>query len=182
MRGVERLAALNVEWLEGRADDYPLYGAEPDPETVPLIPMLVAMNRAGYATTFSQPGELGDNWNQRAAVEGYCEEATASKLVQLTIDGDLIVLAYGPGEESLLQLPVTTAGGRVHTIIGQVADPLDDMPDVEPGIVIGLVSAWTVAVIDPVWGRDDLLWPAVVDALGREASHPPRLGPDGSGI
>jgi hypothetical protein len=27
-----------------------------------------------------------------------------------------------------------------------------------------LLNAWFVSVLDPVWGRNDVLWPALIDA------------------
>jgi hypothetical protein len=65
-----QLGELVAEWLEGRIAA-PIYGEGPAPETAALIPALAHLNRSGFVTLDSQPGEIDDHWAQRAAVSGY---------------------------------------------------------------------------------------------------------------
>lgn len=75
-RTVADLGELMALWLEGAIASRPGYAARygPDEETEHLVPTLVALCRAGYITTCSQPGCAGTGvdglwWEQRAAVE-----------------------------------------------------------------------------------------------------------------
>jgi hypothetical protein len=81
------LADLGANWLEGKNIYLPAYfGADPDPETRPLIPTLAALNRAGIFTDSSQPGHGpvegydGRMWMQRAYVSGYTDADTMRSL------------------------------------------------------------------------------------------------------
>jgi hypothetical protein len=92
------IAELTAQWLEGRINFHPTnLGPSPDPETTELVPVLAALNRAGYCTDFSQPGEpVVDGCGQRAAVVGYCDEDIAGRLIDLSARSELVVLAYWP--------------------------------------------------------------------------------------
>ncbi|WP_157881130.1 DUF6919 domain-containing protein [Streptomyces griseoruber] len=58
---VADLGELMALWLEGELRSWPGYmpGCGPDEETTHLIPSLAALNRAGFLTIASQPGETG---------------------------------------------------------------------------------------------------------------------------
>lgn len=111
------LGELTAQWLEG-AIWSPWYGgSEPDPETGPLVPLLAQMNRAGYVTDFSQPGEVDADWAQRAAVTGYCDADNAERLAALSLRTELIVISQVSWQESNYQLPITRSDDRTFTIL-----------------------------------------------------------------
>jgi hypothetical protein len=89
------LGELTALWLEG-AISTPMYGGGPDEETIALMPALVAMNRNGYVTDFSQPGEKDRGWWQRAAVSGHCTRREADRLAALFLESELIVITEFP--------------------------------------------------------------------------------------
>jgi hypothetical protein len=143
-----------ARWLEGQIQETATHGGPPDAETLPLIPFLLKMNRSGYVTDNSQPGERSGSSMQRATVSGHCRQEQAACLASLTLEGDLIVIVTEPGCDSSYQLPVSIEDGRTFTIAaGRGYDELRDH--------------YFVEVIDPRWGRNEL-WPTVVAALERD--------------
>jgi len=69
---LEQLGDLVAQWLEGRISSAPFNAVEgpPDSETGPLVPVLAQLNRSGFVTEDSQPGEIDGDWAQRAFVTG----------------------------------------------------------------------------------------------------------------
>jgi hypothetical protein len=55
---VADIGKLTAAWLEGRLPSQPGYEANcgPDEDTRELVPVLAALNRAGYATSSYNPG------------------------------------------------------------------------------------------------------------------------------
>ncbi len=128
-------------------------------------------------------------YGQRAMVSGWCDRSTAQRLVRLTLASDLIVLAHQPGGDSCVKIPVTIAPGGpsdgsddsyaiwdepedvggAFTFAGSVYgdEDIDDIfsGECSPEAVTALQTAWTVEIIDPMWGRDDVLWPALAQVL-----------------
>lgn len=161
-RTLVELCELTAKWLEGGITYQPGYGAAgPDPETSALVPVLARVNRAGFLTEFSQPGER--EWQQRAAVGGFCDEAVMWQLRAAAFCTDLVVLPYAPGSPNdALQIPVTLDRDEESTWVGGALEPADLVYhygyDVHRDGVLALVDSWQVTVLDPVWGRNDLLW------------------------
>jgi hypothetical protein len=175
------LGTLTARWLEGSLTAHPglsAHGCEgtPDEETTDLIPVLARLNRAGFVTDNSQPGEDDDGWIQRACVSGYCSEQTAETIAAVCMPTDLVCLVSWPGMVSYLNVPVSLDRGKANTWEGLSRDE-DNIYD-EWGTrcstlaVAALVGACQVSVIDPIWGRNDLLWPTVDRAL----AGPPLTG------
>ncbi|MDQ3275031.1 MAG: hypothetical protein M3Q39_08390 [Actinomycetota bacterium] len=87
-RSLADLGELTARWLEGGIGSRPGYQPRcgPDVETRRLIPTLAALNRGGYLTNSSQPGEAptvgydGRLWSQRAAVSGFTDRATLDRI------------------------------------------------------------------------------------------------------
>ena len=167
-----QLGELVAEWLEGRIT-VPIYGEGPDSETAALTPVLAHLNRSGFVTVDSQPGEIDGHWVQRAAVSGYCEEDVAERLASISVRGDLIVISQPAGLDNSYQLPITRTGNYTYTILcGDHAPACEDegswpWPDLHPEMRSALRSAWHVDVCDPVWGRNDVLWPTLTAAMLR---------------
>lgn len=168
-RTLLELGELTAQWLEGGLTWLPGYNASvPDDETLHLVPILAALNRAGYVTDFSQPGyDLdADRCGQRAAVGGFCDEALADALNAAASGTDLVVLRLPAGhvESSVQQLVVTLDDGQDYTWIGGTT--LEHYrEDVSPEGLLALETACYVDICDPRWGRNDLLWPTLLRAL-----------------
>jgi hypothetical protein len=166
-RDAHTLAAvgeLTARWLQGAITYQAAYfGPSPDAETRDLVGVLAAANRAGYVTDFSQPGvPLAGGRGQRASVSGYCAEEAMARLSVISLPTDLVVITFPPGTESGGQVAVSLADGRECTWLGLPAGPADIDHDyggdLSPAGLLALRNAWQVHLIDPVWGRDDLLW------------------------
>lgn len=146
---LRHLGALVAEWLDGRMGSSPFYGGMPDPETKSITPILQQVNRSGFVTDFSQPGALDGEDAQHAAV-----------------------ISQPAGVDGCFQLPISRAHDCTFTILAGDHAPLssdDDewpWPGIHPELRAQLLNAWHVSVCDPLWGRDDALWPALVAAMG----------------
>lgn len=175
---------LTAQWLEGRISSVPGFCGAPDEETLPLVPVLARLNRAGYVTDCSQPGEIDDCCGgglieQRAAVQGYASPQVAGTLIRAAETAGLVVVScspagvprwrygYGPS------VTVTQVNGLRFTGFGvriprrHIRDPHIGYGECGREAVDVLCSAWQVTVIDPEWGRDDLLWDVLDGALIR---------------
>lgn len=156
------LGELTAQWLEGRIDYLPAYGGGPDPETADLVPALATANRAGFVTHFSQPGvPITEGCGQRAAVGGFCGEALANRIQTVVLGTDLVALVTSPGQANMIQIPITLDCGEAFTWLGGQLDEenLEFFYSEDcPKALDALKAAWQVEMLDPVWGRDDLLW------------------------
>lgn len=176
-RSIGDLGGAMAGWLEGHIATHPGCSAGPDDETLPLVPVLARLNRRGYVTTLSQPGMetfgYGDEWAQRACVEGWISvnDPLLPRIIRAARAAGLIVSAYGAGravgprdgltvsrwgEESRLG-----CGGRVSWFRRRVewrgTGRRAHRQLAREGVAL--------AVIDPVWGRDDVLWPVLDEAM-----------------
>jgi hypothetical protein len=174
-RTLADLGELTAQWLEGTIPAEPGYCGGPDPETLPLVPVLAWLNRAGYVTDGSQPGDTGGSWEQRAAVSGFAAPQTARVVIAAADAAGLIVITdpVTPRRRTRLagRQPVTRIGGRPCTWFGatlparHLRDPWTGYGICHRDAVDALCQAWQVTVIDPEWGRDSLLWPVLAAAV-----------------
>jgi hypothetical protein len=157
-------------FLEGRIRDTPTYGGPPDPETQPLIPVLAACNRAGFVTHQSQPGEPldDDGCAQRANVSGFADSKTFARLMTAAAEADLIVTGAraldGTGRDFGPFFAITIDDGEELTWDGITCSRRilrDSYAWCHPSALKALCDAWQVTLIDPEWGRNDVLWPAL---------------------
>ncbi|MBO0871821.1 MAG: hypothetical protein J2P19_00350 [Pseudonocardia sp.] len=173
---------VTARWLEGEVRTSMGYGAGPDPETVPLIPVLARLNRAGFVTINSQPGETGDGYFQRAWVAGLADEATLARIID-AVDGTDLMLRYGFGRGAhrrYPRYPITVEGDSPET--GWVCTSITcGLPRRDHDLVYeccsdaayaAVMAAAQVDVVDPVWGRNDLLWPTLDAALTGHEGKP----------
>jgi hypothetical protein len=180
---------LTALWLEGKIASQPGYapGCGPADETLPLVPVLAACNRAGYVTTCSQPGFSGTgyggaHWEQRAATEGFADAETARRLRAAASRAGALVLARDPQSSPRWRIrlrgevPATRRDGADFTWFGaQLSRRYIRSRDLGWGACArdaadALCAAWQVTLIDPVWGREDSpLW----TALAAFAEGPP---------
>jgi hypothetical protein len=104
------------------------------------------MNRAGFWTDQSQPGERqAGGYAQRAHVSGFCSESASNAIVAGSLTTDLIVLAMPADCESHFQVPISRVGARewswADTHVPLTAEDL------------GEAATAFNAVLDSWWGR-----------------------------
>lgn len=181
-RTLADLGELTARWLQGDIAQYPCYGGRPDAETVPLIPVLADLNRAGLITIYSSPGldvrgADGARRQQRAAVEGFIAgTATAREFVANVGRAGMDVIVHHPDFRPRWrwrcdeEIPVTLRDDDEYTWFGQQLSRRDIRSRrLGWGIchrqaLDALCSAWQVTVIDPTWGRPGVLWPVLSQA------------------
>ncbi|PTT60936.1 DUF6919 domain-containing protein [Arthrobacter sp. HMWF013] len=163
---------LTARWLEGEshyqaATFTPTY----DDETAPIASELAALNRNGLFTKESQPGLRKGETAQRQYVTAFCSAETAADLLALSTRSELVTVAHAPGESSSAAIPVTLDGGEVVTVLGSSENPVDEEQiqdwanETNDTLALLLADSWYVEILDPVWGRNVVLLPAVLDAL-----------------
>jgi len=172
------LGQLGALWLEGAIPSQPGYEqmCGPDPETANLVPVLARLNRAGFFTCGSQPGVMGDHWQQRAAVDGFISDPDlfASIVAAMAARADdvagLWMIRYdSPSRwrnDYRSARPVTQYADEDYTWFGaRLSRRCLRFLYGETGALDALYGAWQVTVIDEVWGRDDELWAALDEAI-----------------
>jgi hypothetical protein len=163
---------LTARWLEGNSEFQPAtFTATYDAETAPIAVELAALNRNGLFTKESQPGLRSAGVSQRQYVTAFCSAEIAAELLALSTRSELVTVAHAPGESSNAAIPVTVDGGEVVTVLGSSENPVteDQIQDwageTNDNLALLLSDSWYVEILDPAWGRDDLLLPAVLGAL-----------------
>jgi hypothetical protein len=181
-RTLSGLGELTAQWLEGRIASTPGYYGGPDEETIPLVPVLARLNRAGFVTDTSQPGCTEESRRlglieQRAGVQGYVPPELGGQLYDAAEAADLLIVTCRPDEVPRRRyhydrdITVTKVAGRHFTGFG-VRIPRRHIRDRHIGhgvcsreAVNALCSAWQVTFIDPMYGREALLWDVLDGAL-----------------
>lgn len=178
-RTLADVGELTALWLEGQIPSQPGYapGCGPDPETADLIPVLAACNRAGFITSTSQPGmEESDGWVQRAAVQGFASPAVTDRL-RLARDGTGLLIYVQEASRRMSwkrASPVSLANGQPFTRFGTqlsrrfIRDDWEGYGICGSKAVAALCAAWQVTLVDPEWGRNDRLWPALERFAARQ--------------
>ncbi|HEY8700969.1 MAG TPA: hypothetical protein VIM08_08405 [Arthrobacter sp.] len=169
---LEAAGELTARWLEGRSE-YQAATFTPtyDDETAPIAEALARLNRNGLFTKESQPGFQSDSSAQRQYVTGFCGADVAAQLLAVSTRSDLVTVAHAPGEASSAAIPVTLDGAEVVTVLGSSENPVSDeqirdwAEETNESLALLLADSWYVEILDPVWGRDRLLLPAVLAAL-----------------
>lgn len=162
---IEDLTALTIEWLEGVRGGHPMQGdGEPaDAETAEISDDLIFLNQSGFLTTFSQPGmTIEDGSGQRAAVGGVCSKELAWTIAAVGLETDLLPFPYPPEWAGGYMVPITTFEFHPCTWCGGAYDEewiKSNFGDgCSPEGIAAIRSSWSVAVIDPIWGRKRHLW------------------------
>lgn len=182
-RNLADLGELTAQWLEGRIGQQPGYLDGPAGETLPLVPVLARLNRAGFVTTGSQPastespGYDGAIWRQRAAVEGFAGGYVTADIIWAAHEAGLRVIIHPPWALPRWRYRytraevVTTRGGQPHTRSGvqlprrHIRSGITGYGICHRDAVSALCEAAQVTVIDPEWGRPGLLWDVLGAAL-----------------
>lgn len=189
-RNLGDLGRTMAAWLAGDIAEQPGYegSVDVDEDIAPgITAALVAANLAGYVTVQSQggcdgPDIIGDHWRQRAAVEGYCGPATAAALVSAARDAGLRYQHHhrAPrwrwGRSDVLVtscngLPVTRFGAAVPA--RHIRHPWEGFGVCHPNAVASLVQAHQVTLVDPIPGRNTLLWP-LLEQVAASIERTPR--------
>jgi hypothetical protein len=169
---LEAAGELTARWLEGGSSYQPgHFAAGFDDETKPIAAALAELNRNGLFTKESQPGILAAGAGQRQYVTGFCSAATARGLLALSTRSELVTVAHAPGEASSAAIPVTLAGPEITTVLGSSENPVEEAQirdwadETNDALALLLADSWYVEIMDPVWGRNDMLLPAVLAEL-----------------
>jgi hypothetical protein len=173
---LEAAGELTARWLEGGSSYQPgHFAADYDDETNPIAAALAELNRNGLFTKESQPGIQDGAAAQRQYVTGFCSAATAGELLALSTRTEVVTIAHAPGEASSAAIPVTLDGSEVVTVLGSSENPVNEdqikawADETNDSLALLLADSWYVEILDPVWGRNDILLPAVLGTLkGRD--------------
>jgi len=152
------LGEMVIAWLGGEVAQTPGHCGPPCAETIPLIPVLTAVNRAGFVTDCSQRAgsRNGKTWN--AWVSGFASDDTQARLCEVTWPTALDLDSCRGALD-----------GDAHGCIGKpwggwscpAADLTDFWADACPHVADVLRDAWWVYIEDPEPGRNDRLWPVL---------------------
>ncbi|MDP9887462.1 hypothetical protein [Pseudarthrobacter enclensis] len=169
---LEAAGELTARWLEGGSSYQPGHlAAAFDDETRPIAPALAGLNRNGLFTKESQPGILAEGAAQREYVTGFCSAGVAGQLLALSTRTELVSVGHAPGEASSAAIPVTLAGAEITTVLGSSESPVEEAQirdwaeETNDALALLLADSWYVEILDPVWGRSGVLFPAVLQAL-----------------
>jgi hypothetical protein len=175
---LEAAGELTARWLESRSEYQPgTFAPSFDEETRPIAAELAEINRNGLFTKESQPGMRADageaqrQHSQRQYVTGFCSAEAAAELMGLSTRTDLVTVGHAPGDVSAAAIPVTFDGDAVVTVLGSSENPVDEdqlrdwSDEANETLALLLADSWYVEVLDPVWGRNDVLLPEVLAAL-----------------
>ena len=155
---LDDLGELVVRWLNGEIEQTPCHTGPPERETIPLIPALTGINRAGFITTCSQLAETreGHAWN--TWVDGFATGAVLARMRE--------AVAGTP-----LNLAACSRRAHEHDRAALWAyclwrEETDWWAEKCPAVAGVLRDCWYVCVEDPEPGRNDLLWGTLTRALG----------------
>ena len=163
---------LTARWLEGESQYQPgTFTPGIDAETETIAGRLAALNRNGLFTKESQPGLREGSTVQRAYVTGFCTPEAAGILLDLSSRSELVTVGHAPGEMSRASIPVTLQDAEIVTVLGTSESPIeadqlnDWSTEANESLALVLSESWYVEVFDPVWGRNGVLFDAVLEAL-----------------
>lgn len=186
------LGELTAQWLEGTIRSHPCQASRggPSDETSDLVPALAQANRAGFVTHQSQPGcsetvDDGTLWEQRAFVEAFTDTNTMRAVTDAGIESGLLVYAYlasrswFPAIRRGSATVVTINDGSPFTVVGHQFSRRFLHGSVSPFVgcndaaIDRVCDAWQVTIVDPAWGRNDVLWPLLDQLANQETTTEP---------
>lgn len=164
-RTLGALAAANRAWLCGDLTQHPLTAEPPDPDPR-MLSVLDRLNGAGLVTVGHQPGAVAPPAHaQRAYLGALCTASTLQRLVTEIGATELVLIMYAPRDEGAGDICVTVLEHTPAKFVGSWPaaglDPLRNGTELDAQ----LDEAWRVQIFDPVWGREDRLWWALMQAM-----------------
>ncbi len=172
---IRDLGKAGAMYLEGKLKSQP--GAAPltpvDDETAPILPALIAANRAGFFTTGSQPGGMCQEWPRQAYVIGFADLRAMRALHELLTNEPRLAWRI---RRTFEWWDRAAAGETIHFGVlrrGTVEGTYGDVCS-EPAVV-ALVNGYQIVIEDPQSGRDDVLWP-LLERFASLTSNPTRKG------
>ncbi|MCA9001435.1 MAG: hypothetical protein KDB61_05900 [Planctomycetes bacterium] len=167
------LCLLAVEFLDGDLPAFPGWMApDIDEETDPWVPQLVAANQRGFLTTASQPGgcpPLSHDalpWRQRAFVVGFAPAGLVEELRGQVKGTRLSLFDFESSAAGGEPIGVLQQGPRESLFVGTGEGPAElaiFAEFVSPAALRELAETRYLCLVDPEWGRDDLLWPILAN-------------------
>jgi hypothetical protein len=154
-RSYPDLCECAARFVEGRSHSFPGWGAqELDAESVPLVPTLARLCRAGLLTTASQPGRRADasGYEQRAFVAGFLSATMLAELFEVAPT----LRRAGPRAVAL------SRDARGARVIGRGDTHTHERAlfseCIGSSALQELDGCLHVTIYDPIWGREDWLW------------------------
>ena len=154
------LGELVIAWLGGEITQTPGHCGPPCGETIPLIPALTVINRGGFVTDSSQLAGSADGYLWNTWVDGFATDETLARIRAAVAGTPLIVRACRGRVYECHHW-------RAHIPFCPRGMVTDFWADRCPALAGALWDTWWVQVEDPEPGRNDLLWPVLIAALGR---------------
>lgn len=165
----EELCDLAARFVEGELTSFPGWLAPTlDVESDAITVHLARLCRAGFLTLASQPGRGehpahdGTPCVQRAFVTGFVSAELARSIAlcieESALEIEVLVFSEGAAEH---EVSVSTRDGVPYAFTGRdaTADEIDCFEDsISSDALAALRDACYVAVVDPIWGREDVLW------------------------
>lgn len=160
---VPELGRYGAAWCRGELGTHPSGYDVPDPETVPMLPVLARANDAGFFTYQSQQGgrfEEGADGvvEAKAFVQGYLERADLEEFRRHLEGAGMLVLDSMTNDEPTLRYCDNDWGEVGGTWCARHDDSLNH---VSSAACDSLADAADLYVLDVVWCRKDALWIAL---------------------
>lgn len=152
-RDMADLGEMVVAWLNGEVAQNPGHCGPPCAETIPLIPVLTAVNRAGFVTDNSQRADSSGDRTWNAWVSGWADDATLARIRAATTGAGLSAAACRRTSHECDRMP--------SFWFCPWHDSVCFWWDRCPAMGNAFNDLWYVNVEDPEPGRNDRLWPAL---------------------
>ena len=180
---VERLGELGAQWLDGTIrTQIGVVGpyTTPSPSTWTLLPLLAALNRAGFYTTSAQPGSDhvrdGVRWSTKAAVEGFLAPSFDLPQLYAAIVSSGLDMRITNAREATNGLTsdgivVTERDGQPWTRFGRSLTDANirQLWDGFPRAVTALSQCMQVTVAEAQFGPSNRLWELLTPMTARVA-------------
>lgn len=159
---------LSARWLEGRAEFHPAFGVRRGDHLGRLSRPLAGAARAGWLVQDYQPGVSTSEAEQRAYLVGYASRDLSTWIRNVALDLGLAVDVRASHMTARPAVDVARCGPRVVARIGgrRTGDDLSYYASagVSPAVLDDIARWPLVTVVDPEWGRADLV-PALLQRL-----------------
>ncbi len=175
-RTFDHLCELGARFIEGAPVGFPGWlPGELDDESDSQVALLARAQRAGFLTLASQPGlppEPGADGRierRRAFVFGFATPDLAACLERAAKAAGLLITHFSARESGGEPWPVAQRGSDTFLAVGDAQGPAELAlfeDALGPGPALEALAATRYLVlVDPTWGRDDRLWPAIAQAI-----------------